>query len=214
MRCPWARDNAAVACDGSAAAPPLCPWGEPITAMRQLLLLRHAKSSWDDGGLPDRERPLNPRGRTSVAALREAMRNLGLLPDLVLLSPAARTRQTLAALEPWEETPLVDEVEALYLAEPEQILETLRAVPETTRGVMLVGHNPGLHELTLLLIGPAALRPADSEMRRLMEGFPTAGLVEFAIAGPWSALDQGGARLQRFLDPRELPPAPMPAGPN
>ena len=180
--------------------------------MRQLLLLRHAKSSWDDGALEDRDRPLNPRGRLAVAALREAMRNLGLLPDLVLLSPAARTRQTLAALEPWDETPLVDELEALYLAEPEQLLETLRAVPETARSVMLVGHNPGLQELTLRLIGPAALRPADPDMRRLMDNLPTAGLVEFAIAGPWSALDQGGARLQRFLDPRELPA--VPAAPN
>lgn len=181
--------------------------------MRQLLLLRHAKSSWDDGGLEDRERPLNQRGRAAAGALREAMRNLGLTPDLVLVSPAARTRQTLAALEPWDETPLVDEVAALYLADPDQLLMVLRAVPETTRSVMLVGHNPGLQELTLKLIGPAALQPADPDIHRLMENFPTAGLVEFAVAGPWSTLDQGGARLQRFLDPRELP-ATISAGPN
>ena len=179
--------------------------------MRQLLLLRHAKSSWDDGSLEDRERPLNQRGRAAVGALREAMANLGLTPDLVLVSPAARTRQTLAALEPWDETPLVDEVQELYLADPEQLLAILRAVPETTRSVMLVGHNPGLQELTLLLIGPEALQPANPDMRRLMDSFPTAGLVEFAIAGPWSTLGKGGARLQRFLDPRELPAATSPA---
>ncbi len=182
--------------------------------MRQLLLLRHAKSSWDDGALEDRERPLNPRGRAAVGALREAMRNLGLVPDLVLVSAAVRTRQTLAALEPWDETPLVDEMDALYLADAEQLLGVLQAVPETTRSVMLLGHNPGLQDLTLLLIGPGALRPADPDMRRLMESFPTAALVEFAIAGPWSTLGKGGARLQRFLDPRELPAAPAPAGPN
>ena len=183
--------------------------------MRQLLLLRHAKSSWDEGTLEDRQRPLNPRGRLAAGAVREAMRNLGLLPDLVLVSPATRTRQTLAALEPWDETPLVDEIDALYLADAEKLLETLRAVPETTRSVLVVGHNPGLQELTLLLIGPGALRPADRDMRRLMESFPTAGLVEFAVAGPWPALGRGGARLQRFLDPRELPAASaMPAGPN
>lgn len=187
--------------------------GEPITTMRQLLLLRHAKSSWDDGSLDDRERPLNGRGRATAGALRDVMGNLGLAPDLVLVSPAVRARQTLAALEPWDETPLVDEVEALYLADAEQLLTLLRAVPETTRSVMLVGHNPGLQELTLLLIGPAALQPADPDMRRLMENFPTAGLVEFAIAGPWSTLGKGGARMQRFLDPRELP-AITAAGPN
>ena len=181
--------------------------------MRQLLLLRHAKSSWDNNTLQDRDRPLNGRGRASCVTLREAMGNLGLAPDLVLVSPATRTRQTLAALEPWSETPLIDEVEALYLADSGKLLETLRAVPETARSVMLIGHNPGLQELTMLLIGPAALQPANPDMRRLMDNFPTAGLVEFAIAGPWSTLDKGGGRMQRFLEPRELP-AVTPAEPN
>ncbi len=180
--------------------------GKPV-AMRQLLLLRHAKSSWDDDALEDQARPLNPRGRLAVAALREAMRNLGLLPDLVLVSPATRTRQTLAALEPWDETPLIDEMEVLYLAEAPRLLAILRAVPETTRSVMLVGHNPGLQELTLRLIGAGAVSPADANVRRLAASFPTAGLVEFAFPEPWSSLGNSDTRLQRFLDPRELPGA-------
>lgn len=175
--------------------------------MRQLLLLRHAKSSWDDDALEDQARPLNPRGRLAAAALRAAMRNLGLLPDLVLVSPAVRTRQTLAALEPWDETPLIDEMPDLYLADAPRLLEILRAVPETTRSVMLVGHNPGLQELTLRLVGAAAVLPADADMRRLATSFPTAGLVEFAFPEPWSSLGNSNTRLQRFLDPRELPGA-------
>src|ERR1700739_1274774 len=84
--------------------------------MHQLLLLRHAKSSWDEPKLADRDRPLNKRGRNAAAAMREAMRNLGLAPDVVLLSPARRTRETLAALEPWDDTPVVEPLEQLYLA--------------------------------------------------------------------------------------------------
>src|ERR1700709_2272329 len=78
-------------------------WDGQSGAMRQLLLLRHAKSSWEEKELPDHERPLNPRGRRAAVAMREAMEGLGLAPDLVLVSTAARTRQTLEALEPWSD---------------------------------------------------------------------------------------------------------------
>jgi phosphohistidine phosphatase len=69
-------------------------------AMRQLLLLRHAKSSWDDASLSDHSRPLNARGRMAAAAMAEQMRELGLVPDVVLVSSSRRTLQTLEALQP------------------------------------------------------------------------------------------------------------------
>jgi len=176
--------------------------------MHQLLLLRHAKSSWDDATLPDRDRTLNKRGRRSAAAMRGAMRELGLVPDVVLLSPARRTQETLAALEPWDDTPLVDTVETLYLANAQQLLAILRGVSETVRSVLLIGHNPGMHELAVRLAGhqpQTAPSPAQNQAaRRLTAGFPTAGLAEFAIAGPWWRLDAGGGRLLRFLTPRDL----------
>ncbi len=172
--------------------------------MHQLLLLRHAKSSWDDPKLEDRERPLNPRGRLAAAALRQVMRDTGLAPDVVLVSPARRAMQTLAALEPWDDTPLVEPIEALYLGSAKQLLAVLHGVPMTARGVLLIGHNPGLHELALLLVGSQAMTPAHADMRRLASGLPTGGLVEFAIAGPWSELAEGGGRLQRFVAPRDL----------
>ena len=90
--------------------------------MHQLLLLRHAKSSWDDASLPDRERSLNKRGRRAAAAMREAMRALGLAPDVILVSPARRTQETLEALEPWDETPLLEPLEVLYLATADAIV--------------------------------------------------------------------------------------------
>ncbi len=169
--------------------------------MHQLLLLRHAKSSWDDSKLPDRERPLNKRGSRAAAAMRTAMRELGLVPDLVLVSPARRTQETLARLEPWDETPLVETVEALYLATPGQLLAALHGVAETVRSVLMVGHNPGMHELAMLLAGNDSGR----DVQRLRDSYPTGALAEFAIAGTWARLGGGGGRLMRFLVPRDLP---------
>jgi phosphohistidine phosphatase len=176
--------------------------------MHQLLLLRHAKSSRDDAGLPDRERPLSPRGRHAAAAMRAAMHRLGLAPDLVLVSPARRTMQTLEVLEPWDDTPLIEPIEALYLANVTQLLLALQGVAETVRSVLLIGHNPGLHELALALAGARARAHPDAAMQRLTEAYPTGALAEFAVAGRWWQLDAGGGRLTRFLTPRELDRAP------
>ena len=172
--------------------------------MRQLLLLRHAKSSWDDASIPDRDRPLNGRGRRAAAAMRQAMHDLGLLPDLVLVSPSRRTMQTLEALEPWEETPLIEPMESLYLADPPQLLAALHGVAETVRSVMLIGHNPGLHDLAASLAGPRALAQAGPMEKALVAGFPTGALAEFVVAGSWWDLREGGGRLIRFLTPRML----------
>ena len=164
--------------------------------MHQLLLLRHAKSSWDDAKLPDRDRPLSKRGRRAAAVMRKAVFDLGLTPDVVLVSPSLRTQETLAALEPWDDTPLVETVEALYLATAEQLLAVLRGVNETVRSVMLIAHNPGMHELAVSLTG--------GSHDRLNAGFPTAALAEFGVATQWQQLDAAGTRLVRFLTPRDL----------
>jgi phosphohistidine phosphatase len=169
-----------------------------ISAFRQLLLMRHAKSSWDDPRLSDHARPLNPRGRAAAAAMRRMMQAAGLAPDMVLVSSARRTLQTLEALEPWDETPLVEPMDALYLADPAQMLQVLHGVAETVRSVLLLGHNPGLHDLALMLAGGGAERP------RLEQGFPSGALAEFSVPGSWAALGEGGARLVRFVTPREL----------
>lgn len=172
--------------------------------MRQLLLMRHAKSAWDDPKLPDHARPLNARGRAAAVAMRGAMLSLGLAPDLVLVSSSKRTLQTLEALEPWTETPLIEASDALYLAAPPQILGVLNQVAETTRSVLLVGHNPGMHELAMLLAGSQAMTLRDTTTQRLSEGYPTGALVEFSIPGPWKSLGEAGGRLVRFLAPRDL----------
>lgn len=176
-----------------------------VDHMRQLLLLRHAKSSWEDASLSDHARPLNARGEAAAARMRRAMRDLGLTPDIVLVSTARRAQQTLEALEPWDDSPLIDSTDALYLASAGQLLGTLRRVPETARSVLLIGHNPGLQELAVMLDGGAGAKTGDSPVARLAAAYPTAGLAEFSVPGSWGQLGAGGGRLLRFLSPRELP---------
>ncbi len=172
--------------------------------MRQLLLLRHAKSSWDDPSLPDHARPLNPRGRRAGAAMAQAIRELGLSPDVVLVSSSRRTLQTLELVRPAFETgTLIEPMDAIYLAPWPSLLDLLREAPETARSVMIIGHNPGLHDLALALAGEAR-QPAPEDAQRLAEGYPTGALAEFAVAVPWRMLEPGGGRLVRFLVPRDL----------
>lgn len=175
--------------------------------MRQLLLMRHAKSLWDDPKLSDHARPLNARGRASASALRATMRELGLSPDLILVSSARRTLQTLEALGPWNDTPLIEPLDALYLASFTIMLDVLHTVTETVRSVLVIGHNPGLHELAMILVGANAFTSHhdDPMLTRLAEGYPTGALAEFTVAGSWGSLGEGGGRMLRFLAPRDLP---------
>ena len=170
--------------------------------MHQLLLLRHAKSSWDDTAMPDRDRPLNKRGRRSAVAIRNAMLEFCLIPDLILVSTAKRTLETMSALEPWDDTPLIEPMDDLYLASAALLLATLHSVAETVRTVLLIGHNPGMHDLAVLLADPQA--SAAKPLHMVREGFPTGALAEFTVTGPWSRLGAGGGRLMRFLTPRML----------
>lgn len=143
--------------------------------------------------------------------MAQALRDLGLAPDIVLASSARRTLQTLDALRPLEAGTLVEPMDQLYLAPWQTLLSVLRTAPETARSVMLIGHNPGLHELALALTGPAGMAAAGPEAERLAEGYPTGALAEFSIASPWHRLEPGGGRLVRFLAPRDLPTGEVPA---
>jgi len=161
--------------------------------LRQLLLLRHAKSAWDDPGLSDHSRPLNARGRAAAGAMRQAMLGLALSPDVVLVSSARRTLQTLEALEPWEETPLIEPMDALYLATAPELLKILNGVAETARSVMVIGHNPGLHELAAVCAG----RSHGGAYERLMNAFPTTAAAVFRKDA------DGGWTLEDMLVPGE-----------
>ena len=132
------------------------------------------------------------------------MEGLGLVPDVVLVSSSRRTLQTMQELEPWPETPLVEQLDTLYLADAEGILNILRTTAETVRSLLLIGHNPGLHEVATMLAGGVDMPDPTQDQRRLVDAYPSGALAEFALAKPWHQLDRGGARLVRFICPRDL----------
>lgn len=131
-----------------------------------------------------------------------AMRGMGLLrPGLVLVSSSRRTLQTLEVLGPMDGA-RVEVTDDLYLAPWTRLLDSVREVPAATRSVLVLAHNPGLHEFALELAGEVA---SARDLDGLREAYPTCGLAEFEVAGDWSSLDRGGGRLLRFLAPRDLP---------
>lgn len=170
--------------------------------MRQVLLLRHAKSSWDDPSLGDFDRPLNNRGRRNARAMATHLRKSGLRPAMVLCSAARRTRETYDILAPaLEGIPVSFETE-LYEAAKHDLLERLRRLDDHLGSVLLIGHNPGLERLALALsngLGETA------PLARLAEKYPTGTLaiLETGIAA-WAALQDGTCRLTGFLRPADL----------
>src|SRR5579863_8717406 len=125
--------------------------------MNWLYLMRHAKAAGERPGLEDRDRPLADKGERAMADLGAWAAQTGLAPELILCSPAARTRQTLALLLPHlGGRPQVKIEDGLYLAGAEALLTRLRRVPARTASVLVLGHNPGLQVLALALAGSPA----------------------------------------------------------
>ncbi|WP_284947168.1 SixA phosphatase family protein [Acidisoma cladoniae] len=171
--------------------------------MRQLLLLRHAKSNWADAALTDHDRPLDAEGHAGAATMHRAFHSLGLAPDLVLVSSSRRTRETLERLEPLPAPARVIRSPDLYLATPRQILDQVAALPADTQSVLVIAHNPGLHDLAMMLAGAHQMAQGVGGAGRLARGFPTAALAEFSVAGGWHDLPEG-ARMVRFLTPSDI----------
>lgn len=170
--------------------------------MPALLLLRHAKSSWDDPDLDDFDRPLAPRGRNAAPRMGAEIASCGWQPDLALVSTAARARQTwdlvLPALNGVPETVLDRH---LYLAPPATILALLKGAPPPAETAIVVGHNPGMEMLALSLSGPGS---DDDALRTMAEKFPTAALARFEFDGSWADLGTAKTRLTHFVRPRDL----------
>jgi len=165
----------------------------------RLFLLRHAKSSHDDAGLADRDRPLAPRGRRAAKAMGGHMCDHGLAPALVLCSSATRARETLDGLgDGIRERADVRIEDELYKASAAGLLERLRRIPGDVSPVMLIGHNPAMERLALDL---AARGP---NLASLARKYPTGALAVLEFEGTWSGLDADGARLVAFVRPRDL----------
>ncbi len=163
-----------------------------MTAARQLLLLRHAKAV--PGGTADPDRDLDPRGCRDAETLGHEMRHLGLVPQLVLLSSALRTRRTFERLGAFDPAPAVQVTDSLYLAEPGALLSALQAVAAGIRSLLLVGHNPGLHALALRLAGTQA-------PQALRDGLPTCTLACFSVPTGWSGLGTHPPSDLRLIHP-------------
>jgi len=163
-----------------------------------LYLLRHAKSSWDDATLADHERPLAPRGRRDAMRISAHLARLDVEPDLVLCSSAVRTRETLDLLLPAVGSSTVIVEDDLYGASAEMLLERIRLVTDDVASAMVIGHNPGLEQLALMLAS------AGNELERLEAKFPTAALATLEFAQGWSRLAPSAATLTAFVVPKQL----------
>ena len=166
--------------------------------MRRLRILRHAKSSWADDSLPDHDRPLAPRGRRAASRIAEWVAEHDVRPALVCCSTATRARQTLDRVLPVLGDARVRLEPRLYAATRDELVAYLRDLPEVEE-VMLVGHNPGLQELALLLASPS------DERDRIDEKLPTGALVtlELDVDG-WGETVPGCGRVSSLVLPREL----------
>ena len=167
---------------------------------RQLFILRHAKSSWDDPGQDDRERPLSPRGLRAARLIAEHLTASGIAPAQVLCSPSRRTMETYDGVNPPGELCVAP---WLYGASGDELIEHLRALPDSAASVMVIGHNPGLQSLVLKLAADGDGQP-DPELGEVARKFPNGALATLEFSGSWSQLARGCARLTGFVRPRSL----------
>lgn len=170
--------------------------------MKTLTLLRHAKSGWDDPVARDFDRPLNAKGRRAAKAMGRHMRALGLVFDHVVASPAMRVTETIEEVASgYGETIAPAWDRRVYLASSAMLLDVVRETPADAGRLLLVGHNPGLEDLVLLLV------PDDGGALRdeVEEKYPTATLAELTFdIDDWADAAPCGAILTRFVRPRDV----------
>lgn len=157
--------------------------------MDRLILLRHGDAERDSESGGDFDRPLSNRGREESARMGETLAEMGLIPDLALASAALRTRETWAALSASFPHARAEFDEDLYLAEPERVRQAIDAARGRCRTLMIVGHNPGLHDLALALLIQAG--GASPSMNRVRGGFPTGAAAVFLIDAKGRPADDG-----------------------
>lgn len=170
--------------------------------MPSLTLLRHAKSSWNDPVTRDFDRPLNARGQRAAETVGRHLIAEQLAFDHIVASPAVRVIETLdhfytgygSRLEPvWDRR--------IYLASAATLIDLAHEIPAGTQRALMVGHNPGLEDMVLLLVAES---PDDSLRSEVELKFPTASVAVLEWEGDWADLRERCARLTRFVRPRDL----------
>ena len=162
--------------------------------MKTLVLIRHAKSSWKDASLADRDRPLNDRGKRDAPEMGRRLAVWGGPPDLIVSSPAARALATARVIAEAVGYPVdrIREDERIYMAGPAELLEAIHDLDDGDDRVFLFGHNPGLTDLVDALSEPA------------LENVPTCGIVELQLTGDrWADLSRKTVRRTGFHTPKD-----------
>jgi phosphohistidine phosphatase len=177
--------------------------------MRRLLLMRHAKTEKDGPTGKDRDRRLDDRGRDDAEAMGVFLAQQDLLPDLALVSTAVRARQTWdqvaaawANIQPKIQKIQVDHLDELYAADPGSLLGIVHAAAgDDPQRLLVVAHNPGLHEFALALVAGGNIKARQA----LLDNLPTSGLavIDFTIED-WGDVSFRRGRLERFVSPRLL----------
>ena len=170
--------------------------------MKTVLLLRHAKSSWDQPHLSDPLRPLAPRGLKAAPLVGAYMAENGISPNRVLCSPARRAVETWDLVSEYMEDSIRVEIrEDLYHASPGDLLAILQELPDTEDTVLFVGHNPTFEELALALAGAGRTE----SLAELGRKYPTGALAVFDFSvDAWSEIGEGTGFLRDFIRPRTL----------
>lgn len=165
-----------------------------------LYLLRHAKSDWNNTFLSDFERSLNQRGRRSASKIASFISTNKIHPELILCSSARRTRETLEIIQhsfnPKTEFSIENE---LYASSVYDLFKRIQRVPDSIKSLMIIGHNPGIQDLSLELSAPSELRD------QISEKFPTGSLVDLIIkTESWSSTSPGDAEIISFTTPNDI----------
>jgi phosphohistidine phosphatase len=163
--------------------------------MKKLYLIRHAKSDWSDLGKRDFDRGLNKRGKRSIPLMAEALKERGVMPDLILSSAAKRAKRTAKGLA--KEMGYQGEIhfdEALYFTEPEEMMEKVRETDDSIEKLFLIGHNPEMTELVNRLTDT------------YIDNIPTLGIVALSLSiERWEAFEAHTANMDFFIFPKMFP---------
>ena len=167
--------------------------------MRRLVLVRHAKSSWDDESLDDHDRPLAPRGERALERMRSHVATLDLPTLYVVCSTAVRAESTLNGLRPaLPDDAAIEHDRGVYDDDAGSLLDRIRRSGDHHATLMVVGHNPTLQDLACRLVAEGD--PADRE--QLERKLPTGAIVSMSFDGDWNELAAGAARLESLFMPR------------
>lgn len=176
----------------------------PSSPIRQLILLRHAKSAWPDD-VPDHERPLAPRGRRDAPAAGIWLRKTDHVPDRVMCSTARRARETWhLAQEKLDASPQTVFEDGVYGASSVGLLHLAHQTPADIHTLLIVGHDPAMRGLTLDLASEQPGRLEAEALGRIRAKYPTAAIAVLNFLGNWSELGPGLAQLSDFVSPSDF----------